>query len=66
MTRSDKWVDRFDYKIKWILSTAKEGGNLPPPYGDDSILYDSMVFFSSYRGDREENICLPHGRACMR
>ena len=23
--------------------------------GDDSILYDSMVIFSSYRGDREEN-----------
>jgi len=54
MTRSDKWVDRFDYKIKWILYTAKEGGNLPPPYGDDSILYDSMVIFSSYRGDREK------------
>lgn len=22
--------------------------------GDDSILYDSMVIFSSYRGDREK------------
>jgi len=22
--------------------------------GDDSILYDSMVFFPSYRGDREK------------
>lgn len=22
MTRSDKGEDRFDYKIKWILSTA--------------------------------------------